>query len=130
MAIDETRGRRMLFGAWLTLMGVIMWQEIKVNGRAPEPSRLTGATVAMAMLDLAAPVIGWPVAGVMGLGLAIGLSLMRVATPTPAPNQPGEPSHVPGATGVPGAQTSLTPPGPQGQLGNSSRPNGPAQAMP
>lgn len=92
--IDETRGRRMLFGAWLTVMGVIMWQEIKVNQRAPEPSRLAGATVAMAMLDLAAPTVGWPVAGVMGLGLAIGLSLLRVAHASAGPNEPGMPSSI------------------------------------
>lgn len=120
--IDERRGRSMLFGAWIGLIGVIAWQEIKANNRAPEPQRLTGATVAIAILDLAAPMIGWPVAGVMGMGLAIGLSLMRVAAPTPAPQEPGTPAF--------GAETSRTPPGPQGQTGNSSRPNGPDQAMP
>lgn len=104
---DAPRGQKVIAAAWFTGIIVISWQEAKVNKRAPDPNKLAGWCVAIAILDLIAPLITWEFSEVLAVGLVIGLLIFRKPKASPTPYSGTLPGDVTSA----GKGTFNIPPG-------------------
>lgn len=74
---DPAQYHRVIAAAWIAGIGVISWQETRMNKRAPDPDRFVGWSVAMGILDLISPIISAELSGVFAIGLVIGLMIFR-----------------------------------------------------
>ena len=77
---DPKQSHRTIAACWVLGMAIITWQEVKANKDAPIPKYYVGWTATMGILDLAAPIISFQLAGVFAVGLVIGLMLTRKPT--------------------------------------------------
>lgn len=75
--MSDQAGHRLLATAWMTGIGIISWQEIKNSHQMPVPKRFVGWSVAIGILDVLGPIISFELAGVLAVGLAIGLFIKR-----------------------------------------------------
>lgn len=94
---DPRSVHRIIAISWVAGMSIITWQEIKASGQPPIPKYYVGWSATMGILDLAAPLISYQLAGVFAIGLTIGLALFR---------QPTE-HHMPSNTAISGKGTDL-----------------------
>lgn len=71
--MNEERGRMLLMSTFVLVVIIVTWSEIRDNKTFPRPQRYVGAGVVWGGLGFAAPIITWPLAGMIGAATMLAM---------------------------------------------------------
>jgi hypothetical protein len=71
--MSEDQGKMLLLSTFILVVAIVTWSEIKDNKTFPRPQRYVGAGVVWGVLGLSAPILTYPLAGMIGAATMLGL---------------------------------------------------------
>jgi hypothetical protein len=71
--MSEDQGKMLLLSTFILVVAIVTWSEIKDNKTFPRPQRYVGAGVVWGVLGLSAPILTYPLAGMIGAATMLAL---------------------------------------------------------
>lgn len=71
--MNDAKGRQLLVMSFFVAIAMVTWQEVRDAKIVPRPRRYVSAAMVYGILGVAAPVLSYSFAGILGVGMVLAL---------------------------------------------------------